>query len=475
MYKHRYFVQQIDFKTDQEIAIYLRVETQSAMQVPMSIRTKKSFIENEQNALFVQGLYFGSIIVMLLYNLFLYFSTRDKTYLAYAGSVFFIGWMQATLQGFTSQYILTDSSLFQMMHLPIVINLSAAFLGIFTITFLELKRRSKTLYYITWFFILLLLVNAVISPLIDYRTAVKLPAIITIIHAIVSNYTGFYIWYRGFKPAKYYAIAYSMFMLAVIVHSMNKLGVVPRNFFTEYALEVGSIAEIILLSFALAYRINILKQDKVQAQRDLAVNLEKKVLERTEELDEAMRMLSSLNEKLARQNIEDGLLGTFNRRFFDKTISEQWSQAVRSNKPIALIMADIDYFGKFNDEHGHAVGDDCLKLVADCIKSGVTRMGDKVCRYGGEEFAVLLPVTDIVVGLKIAEDIRAAVEKQILVTHTGTQLAVTISLGVASLIPQKGERFESLVRRADSALYLAKEKGRNRVESYDDNVKKIRE
>lgn len=470
-FKHRYFVQQLNMQAEQKLAIYLRVETQSAMQVPISIRTKKSFIEKDQNALFVQGLYFGSIMAMLLYNLFLYISVRDKTYLAYAASVFFVGFMQATLHGFTSLYIFPDSPLFQTRHLPIVVSLSGVFLGLFTIMFLELKTRSRALYYIAWFFVIVHFINAITSPLLGYQAAARLSVLVTMINAVLTNYTGFYIWYRGFKPASYYAIAYSMFMMAVVLANMNKLGVVPRNVLTEYALEIGSLLEIILLSFALAYRISILKQDKEQAQRDLTVNLEKMVSERTEELDKAMRLLSSLNNKLAKQNIEDSLSGLFNRRYFDKTIAGEWSRSIRSAIPITLIMADIDYFKTFNDEHGHAVGDECIKLVSSQIKSGVTRMDDKVFRYGGEEFAIVLPATELSGGQKLAEKIRSAIAQQVLVTRDDLRLTVTISLGVASTVPQKGENFERLVRHADSALYLAKDKGRNRVETYDITLK----
>jgi len=184
-----------------------------------------------------------------------------------------------------------------------------------------------------------------------------------------------------------------------------------------------------------------------------------------------MRLLSSLNNKLAKQNIEDSLSGLFNRRYFDKTIAGEWNRSIRSDLPITLIMADIDYFKTFNDEHGHAVGDECIKLVSSQIKSGVTRMDDKVFRYGGEEFAIVLPATELSGGQKLAEKIRSAIAQQVLVTRDDLRLTVTISLGVASTVPQKGENFERLVRHADSALYLAKDKGRNRVETYDITLK----
>lgn len=239
-----------------------------------------------------------------------------------------------------------------------------------------------------------------------------------------------------------------------------------RNFLTEYAQEIGSGLEVVLLSFALAYRISLLKKDKELAQQNLTSNLEKKIQERTVELNETLEQLSNLNIKLARQNIEDSLSGVYNRRYFDNVIANEWNHAIRANTPLTLIMADIDHFKNFNDQHGHTVGDECLKHVGFTIKSNVTRMGDTVCRYGGEEFAIILPVTDTEGGVKVAESIRSAISKLRLTTHDSNELKVTISLGVATIIPDKASQVEILIKSADQALYKAKDNGRDRVESF---------
>ncbi len=467
--KHRNFLQKIEFSAHQKMQIYFKVSTESSMQLPVSIGTAESFIEYDQSILITQGLYFGMIITMFFYNLFLYCSIKDKTYLVYVASIVLIALVQASLKGFTSQIFFIDSPYIIKLHLLATSSLSAVFLGTFSILFLELKSRSKFLYSTSLFFVVTLGILSLISPLMNYSIGIRISVIILMIHALLSFYSGIYIWYRGFKPARYFTAAYLLFFIAVIVLSFNKLGIIERNWITENALEFGSALEIVLLSFALAYRINLFKQDKEQTQRELRDNLEKNVLERTLELNETMDKLSTANERLTRQTIEDSLSGVFNRRHFDKSIESEWQHALRSGTPLTLIMADIDHFKNFNDEHGHAAGDKCLKLVGSVIKSVVTRTSDTVFRYGGEEFAILLPVTNIQGAVNIAENVRAAVHQQRLNLENNLQLTVTLSLGVACLIPSQDSHFEELLRFADQALYAAKNQGRNCVVVHDIN------
>jgi len=464
--KHRNLIQRISIKPKTSIDVYLKIKTESSMQLPLSLWSEQALIESEQQTLLIHGLYFGMTLIMLFYNLFLYISIRDKTYLIYVGSVFFAILLQASIRGFTYQYIFSDYPLIEKHQLPITICLGFSLLAAFSIMFLELKDRNKILYNIIFVIIIILLVLAVISPLIGYSLSVRLSVLVSMFYSIVATFTGLYIWYKGFKPASFFSIAYITFFIATILLSLNKLGLMERNFLTEYAQEIGSGLEVVLLSFALAYRISLLKKDKELAQQNLTSNLEKKIQERTVELNETLEQLSNLNIKLARQNIEDSLSGVYNRRYFDNVIANEWNHAIRANTPLTLIMADIDHFKNFNDQHGHTVGDECLKHVGFTIKSNVTRMGDTVCRYGGEEFAIILPVTDTEGGVKVAESIRSAISKLRLTTHDSNELKVTISLGVATIIPDKASQVEILIKSADQALYKAKDNGRDRVESF---------
>jgi diguanylate cyclase (GGDEF)-like protein len=171
------------------------------------------------------------------------------------------------------------------------------------------------------------------------------------------------------------------------------------------------------------------------------------------------------NEKLEQLALFDQLTGLANRRNYDETISKQFKLAQRQKRPLSLIMCDIDFFKVYNDTYGHQSGDSCLSLVASAIASVPARPTDRACRYGGEEFVVILPETDLIGGLHVAEKIRTAVWERN-VDHSGSKVAerVTLSLGVATHTGQY-KSTDELMKIADQALYLAKENGRNRVES----------
>jgi len=172
------------------------------------------------------------------------------------------------------------------------------------------------------------------------------------------------------------------------------------------------------------------------------------------DLEDANEHLSGAIETLHRMSNTDALTETANRRHFDDTLTLEWRRGVRSAAPISLVMADIDYFKPFNDTHGHQAGDELLRRVAQTLQSRLHRAGDLVARYGGEEFAILLVGVDLEHAREIAERARADVE---------ALGVITLSAGVATIVPTRDNSPDDLVSAADSALYDAKRAGRNRV------------
>ena len=186
--------------------------------------------------------------------------------------------------------------------------------------------------------------------------------------------------------------------------------------------------------------------------------------------DEAYRVLRDLQIELEKKNKElqrlsslDGLTGIANRRRFDEFLEQEWLRAARGNKTLSLILTDIDHFKTYNDNYGHQGGDEVLRRVAQAIENGAHRPGDLVARYGGEEFAIILPDTEPVGAASVAEAIRQSVER-LNIPHGFSTAAdhVTLSLGVASIIPREGGLPATLIEAADEALYEAKHSGRNR-------------
>jgi diguanylate cyclase (GGDEF)-like protein/PAS domain S-box-containing protein len=176
-----------------------------------------------------------------------------------------------------------------------------------------------------------------------------------------------------------------------------------------------------------------------------------------EELQRANRKLELLASK-------DALTKLSNRRIFDDYLEKEWRRQARTRKLLSLIMCDVDFFKKYNDTYGHQAGDSCLREVAQAIQKKVCRAGDLAARYGGEEFAILMPETDVAGARHVANAICQELSDRA-IPHPGSVAApyVTISCGIASMIPSGGTSPQKLIENADRALYKAKKQGRNRV------------
>jgi diguanylate cyclase (GGDEF)-like protein len=182
----------------------------------------------------------------------------------------------------------------------------------------------------------------------------------------------------------------------------------------------------------------------------------------------AQAELERANLELERLANLDGLTQVANRRRFDSYLEQEWKRLQREQAPLGLILCDVDYFKLFNDYYGHQAGDDCLRQIAQGLQSLVQRPADLVTRYGGEEFAVILPNTPLAGTQKVAEWIRVAI-KDLRILHTGAEGRefVTLSLGVANLVPRSDQSVQILFAQADQALYEAKKGGRDRVVVFD--------
>lgn len=169
-------------------------------------------------------------------------------------------------------------------------------------------------------------------------------------------------------------------------------------------------------------------------------------------------------EKMSELVMTDPLTGLANRRHFDQTLASEWDRAAREETALAVLMVDVDCFKAFNDFYGHTAGDECLKAVSRALRAHCARPGDLVCRWGGEEFAVILPDTDLAGARHVAEELVGVV-RSLAIEHEKSAAAscVTISAGAASVVPKSGDPAGALVEKADASLYAAKNAGRNRV------------
>jgi diguanylate cyclase (GGDEF)-like protein len=174
--------------------------------------------------------------------------------------------------------------------------------------------------------------------------------------------------------------------------------------------------------------------------------------------------LEQANKKLEHLSYIDELTDIPNRRIFNEVIRKQWSDCMQDSMPLSLILVDIDYFKNYNDNYGHLRGDECLKAVAKALTGSVKHPCDFISRFGGEEFGIILPGIGYEVSIVIAEQMRMNVEA-LKISHEYSKIGpyITISLGVATVLPENNMNYLELINASDKQLYKAKEKGRNRL------------
>ncbi|MFZ4729107.1 MAG: diguanylate cyclase domain-containing protein [Pseudanabaena sp.] len=238
-----------------------------------------------------------------------------------------------------------------------------------------------------------------------------------------------------------------------------KVELTRQNLLTTLLASLRAYRDIITIEYQkikLAQALEKLQESQIQLE-EYAFTLEKKIAERTSALETA-------NLQLQRLATIDGLTQVANRRCFDEYWLQQWILLQEEKQPLALILMDVDYFKNYNDHYGHLAGDECLRQVAQGIGKLLIRPQDLVARYGGEEFVVILPHTPIEGAKKVAEGIISIIY-DLNIVHAKSQVSdrITLSIGVACVVPNDDLSWEVPISLADRALYEAKQKGRNRI------------
>jgi diguanylate cyclase (GGDEF)-like protein len=241
------------------------------------------------------------------------------------------------------------------------------------------------------------------------------------------------------------------------------LTISPPPWKTWWAYSLYVLLTVVIIFAFIIFRTR-LQQTEIARQKQFVLTLEEQVAEKTASLNAQARDLLTVNKQLEVLTYQDGLTGLYNRRYFDKNLTMEINRHYRQKQPLSLILADIDHFKLFNDYYGHQQGDHCLKLVAQCICTSVGRTTDANCRYGGEEFAIILPSTSLEQSTLVAERLCLAIETmQIPHEKSETSAFVTLTIGVVTIPPGQKTAVDSIVLSVDEALYLGKSNGRNRV------------
>lgn len=224
-------------------------------------------------------------------------------------------------------------------------------------------------------------------------------------------------------------------------------------------LLIGFSSGVVLTALS-AWLLFYLQQKKWQLT--VADQLEDSIQQRTLELQITLTELADKNKLLEQQNTRDALTGIRNRAYFDQKLSADIKRSRRERSTLALLMIDIDHFKAINDNHGHLVGDLVIKEVASCLQQELKRSTDHLCRYGGEEFAIILPNTNKDGARLLAEQIRYGLENQRF-QYEELELSISVSIGCYASVAEINSVSNDYIQAADSALYQAKNEGRNKV------------
>lgn len=407
--------------------IMLRVATPDPLLVPVRLLDSTQLVALQRQYDYGYGLLYGFLLALIAYNAMLYIGLHERSYLDYTlylGS-FVLLHLSYTGHGYT--WLWPASTFIQQYAIPMMMVVFGC-LGLrFADGFLNLRQHALGIHRLIWWISLsgLLLVSLMIA-LERQQNAVLLAFIFVLLFSILMVWLGIIAIRHGQVAGRYFLAAALTAMAGTSTTALAVWFGLSYSPIAYHAAGWGVVAEGILLALALAYRMRRYQQARMQAEQ----------LARTDPLTELP-----------------------NRRAFLEYAGPVWSTALRSQRPLAAMMVDIDFFKAINDNHGHAMGDRVLQAVSHLL-SEVCRGGDITARWGGEEFIILLPETNAAQAAQLAERLRIKISA----LRLGSQrkpIRFSASFGIAER--NEHESLDQLIHEADEWLYHAKESGRNRV------------
>ncbi|MCB1565446.1 MAG: GGDEF domain-containing protein, partial [Xanthomonadales bacterium] len=417
-FSHRDFLFSVQLPASEQRTYYLRFASSGPIDIALTLYEPTTLLGSISEEQLAYGAYFGGFLVLVLYNFFMFLVVRDRAFFYYLLYAISYGLYFSVFNGLSFQFLWPQQPVWGNMSLLVLLSLSLIFGMQFTRKFLDTRLNSSRQDRFAVILQALAVVALLLSFFLPYSILILPLALLTVVVTATIMSMGITCLIRGYRPARYFMIAWGLLLLGVLVYMLKTFGVLPHSMLTQNGFQVGSLSEMVLLSLALASRVN----------------------------------------EMQRQSRTDALTKLFNRRFFDERVAFEFERAQRVHSPLALLVADIDHFKEFNDRHGHARGDEVLKAVAKQLLDGV-RSQDVVCRYGGEEFALILPGTSEGQAMHIAEQLREGVQA----SRPQGDRRITISVGVAGTDNAGVANASDLFHAADKALYQAKAQGRNCV------------
>lgn len=407
--------------------LYLRAQTPDPLLLPISLRTERDLAASERAVHYVYGVLYGFLLALIIYNCALYFGLYRRSYLYYALYVLCFIAMNYCYTGHGFAYVWPSRPDIQRFVIVAFILIYAVSGLLFAGAFLELAKYAPHLNRWIGCFGIVGLLAMVLCIALDSQLAAVLLAFcfLSSVTAIMVG-LGVYAVVTRRRAGTYFLAATLFGMVGAAATTTSVWGAIPYNAFTYHGIEAGIVIEATLLALALARQVRYEQIARTQA------------------------------EFLAQH---DPLTGLHNRRAFLDLSKAAWAQTQRNARPLSVLVLDIDHFKQINDRYGHEVGDKLLISVSQLLLK-TRRIGDLLARWGGEEFVLLLPETELNQARLLAERIRQRIQESETVDPKGT-IRCTTSVGVVEYAGDPN--LDALIARADARLYEAKAAGRNRV------------
>jgi diguanylate cyclase (GGDEF)-like protein len=467
-----------------EHTYYVRAVSQGVLTMPLTLWRPGAFAEHERNAQLVLGLFYGLALALVLYNLMLLFAVRDRVYLYYVLYAAAFCTYLLSFDGLAFQYLWPQSVWAANHVLALALSLTLMFGAQFARTFLDARRIAPRADRIMRAVVgagALLAVFSATGWVLDYGGVLRAISVLGFGAAAVATYAAVRALVLGYRPARYFLLAWAALLAFIAFGALRNFTLVPTNFVTIYGLHIGFALDVLLLSFALGDRINLLRRERacaeaealaaqrllLEATRESERGLEHRIADRTAELNsvnERLRAEASERESLMAQLREqeqhlrfmaqhDALTGLPNRLSMQQRLALAMELAKRNRKKLAVMLIDLDDFKVINDTRGHPAGDQALVQLAARLRTSV-RGSDTVARYGGDEFVLLAGELDR------GEDAAMIAEKvadmiQVPLAIEGGPAKVSCSIGI-SVYPDDAETSEELIALADKAMYASK-------------------
>lgn len=489
-YPHTVFPLHLDL--NEEYELYIRVKSSGSIQLSMIIWQWQDFIYSTLILFLLQGLFFGFVIIMAVYNLMTWISKRETIFLNYVIYIISFAIFQSSLTGIGFQFLWPEAPEINQYSTLLSLIIVMVSFNYFIVDFFDIKNNNPKLLTTINSICYVMYANAILCFSIPYFYSTVIITSTALFNIVIIIIISVYMLKTSHTSAKYFAYAWGAYIIGAVLLAFNKFGIIPSNYITDYTLQFGAGIEIMVLSLALADKLTLSQKEasiltsqvmeerertfsveieNLRLQKEANQKLEELVEERTKELTQALKHLSIAHDKLQTISITDALTELHNRYYFNVHYKIEYKRAFRDQTECSLIILDVDHFKKINDTYGHPAGDLCLKQVASVIRDNCTRETDICCRYGGEEFAVILPSTSASNAASLANNIRLDILK-LDIDWQGKKIKLSASFGVSSVIPTASDEKhrQYLINQADHALYQAKNQGRNTVVSFNPEV-----